>query len=190
MQAAGGADPLTPRRGAAIWVLAIASFVLAVDQLTKVRAVSSLQPGVPSHAFGPVWWTLQRNPGAAFSFLTRVPWLFTVIAIAIVAVILVRLRSFSGGLQGIAVGLVLGGALGNLADRLFRAPGPFRGHVVDFVDLRWWPVFNVADSCIVVGAALLILASWRRDVRERREREAAAREGDARDPSPPEPRDA
>lgn len=108
-----------------------------------------------------MWWTLQRNPGAAFSFLTRAPWLFTALAIGIVVVILARLRSVPPGLTAVAVGLVFGGALGNLGDRLFRAPGPFRGHVVDFIDLRWWPVFNVADSCIVVGALLLIFASSR-----------------------------
>jgi signal peptidase II len=147
-------------------LLAVALLVLAADVLTKILAVARLTPGVPAHAIGPVRWTLQRNPGAAFSLFTKVPVLFTIFAAAIVVVILARLSHVRDRVTAVALGLVLGGALGNLGDRVFRAPGPLRGHVVDFVDLRVWPVFNVADACIVSGALLLLIASSRRPARD------------------------
>ncbi len=137
---------------AAVWI--------AVDQITKAIAVARLTPGEPVHALdGIVYWTLQRNPGAAFSFLTSVPWLFTILAFAISIGIVVYSPRVQGRLNAFALGLVLGGAVGNLVDRVARAPGPFRGHVIDFIDFRVWPVFNVADSGVVVGAILLVVAS-------------------------------
>jgi signal peptidase II len=92
--------------------------------------------------------------------------LFTLVALGIVAVIVRTARRLRSRAWAVTLGLLLGGALGNLADRLLRAPGPLRGHVVDFVDLQWhgrsvWPVFNVADAAIVTGALLAVLLSWR-----------------------------
>jgi signal peptidase II len=103
-----------------------------------------------------------RNPGAAFSLATGYTWVLTIVAIAVVVVIARVARRLRSPGWAIALGLVLGGALGNLGDRLFRAPGPLQGHVVDMVsvfapDGRAWPVFNVADSAIVCGGILLVL---------------------------------
>lgn len=136
--------------------------MLAADQVTKAIAVASLRPGRPVEVIdGVLSWSLHRNPGAAFGIFQRVPVLFTVLAIGISVVIVAVSRRASPGLHAIGLGLVLGGALGNLADRLFRPPGPFRGRVIDFIDFRVWPAFNVADAAVVVGAALLLLASAR-----------------------------
>ena len=163
--------PFLPR--AALLLLAIAWIVLLADQATKQLAMTSLRPGTTTPVIdGVLHWTLQRNPGAAFGILQRFPMVFTALAIALVIGVAVNLRRIPDVGHGVAVGLVLGGAMGNLADRLFRDPGPFRGHVVDFIDLRVWPVFNIADSAIVAGAGLLIVASWRLDQRTRHEQHA------------------
>jgi signal peptidase II len=111
---------------------------------------------------GALYLVVFRNSGAAFSMATGLTWLLSLIALAVVMAIIrlaPRLRSPGWAL---GLGLVLGGALGNLVDRLLRAPGPLRGHVVDFLSLlapdgSVWPVFNVADSAIVCGGALLVL---------------------------------
>jgi signal peptidase II len=105
---------------------------------------------------------LGRNPGAAFSLATGYTWVLTLIAVAVVVVIVRISRKLRSTGWALALGLVLGGALGNLTDRLFRAPGPLQGHVVDVVSLfapdgSVWPVFNLADSSIVCGGILLVL---------------------------------
>ena len=110
-----------------------------------------------------VVWTLRldlaRNTGAAFSrFVGQGP-LIGLLAIGIVAVLLWQGRTVGSRTGAVALGLILGGALGNLADRAFRGGGFMQGAVVDFIDLRWWPVFNVADSCVVIGAILLVIVS-------------------------------
>ena len=141
---------------------ATAGLTVAADQVTKAIAVATLKNGESVRGIdGLVHWTLQRNPGAAFGIFQRVPVLFTILAIAISVVIVASARRVRDRFHGAALGLVLGGALGNLADRLFRPPGPFRGRVVDFVDLRVWPTFNLADAAIVVGAVLLAIAGMR-----------------------------
>jgi len=149
---------VSPRR-----LLAVTAFVVvALDQITKAVALAALDDGESVRAIdGVLHWTLQRNPGAAFGIFRRAPVLFTVLAIVIAAAIVVAAPRVHDRLNGAALGLVLGGALGNLGDRLFRPPGPFRGRVVDFIDLRVWPTFNVADVAVVVGAVLLALASLR-----------------------------
>lgn len=139
-----------------------AGVALAADQVTKAVAVAALRGGESVRAIdGILFWTLERNPGAAFGLFRRVPVLFTVLAIAISAAILAMIPRLKGGLQAMALGLVLGGAVGNLADRLFRPPGPFRGRVVDFIDFRVWPTFNLADVAVVAGAGLLAIAGFR-----------------------------
>jgi signal peptidase II len=141
----------------------IAVVVLAADILTKVVAVAQLEDREPVEVLdGLVYLQLLRNPGAAFSFATGYTWALTIIAIAVVVVIVRVARRLRSSGWAVALGLVLGGALGNLVDRIFRAPGPLRGHVVDMVSLfapdgRVWPVFNVADSSIVCGGVLLVL---------------------------------
>ncbi len=130
--------------------------VCAVDQATKVWALTALSDGAPREVIGSfLRLYLVRNPGAAFSLGTGSTWVLTVLA-AVVLVVLVRASRRLGSLGWAwAFGLVLGGALGNLTDRLIRDPGFGVGHVVDFIDYNGWFVGNVADIAIV-GAALLI----------------------------------
>ncbi|CAM3022385.1 signal peptidase II [Skermania piniformis] len=138
-------------------LLGVAAVLLLADVLTKVAVVSWLQPGRSVSVIGDlVTLRLVRNPGAAFSFATGMTWLLTCIAIAVVVGVIRFGRRLRSTWWAVGLGMVLAGALGNLVDRLFRAPGPLQGHVVDFVSVGWWPVFNVADSSIVCGAILLI----------------------------------
>lgn len=142
---------------------ALAALVLALDVVTKVVAVAQLEGREPVAVLGGlVYLQLLRNPGAAFSLATGYTWVLSIIMIAVIVVIVRVARRLRSAGWAVALGLVLGGALGNLTDRLFRAPGPLEGHVVDFVSLfapdgRIWPVFNVADSSIVSGGILLVL---------------------------------
>jgi signal peptidase II len=105
--------------------------------------------------------TLVRNPGAAFGLATGLTLLLTCVAAVVVLVLLRMAGRLRDRGWAIAFGLLLGGATGNLVDRLFRQPGPFRGHVVDFLQLPNWPVFNIADSAICVAAALVVFRSLR-----------------------------
>ncbi|MGW0252533.1 signal peptidase II [Nocardia goodfellowii] len=138
-------------------VLLIAAVLLGLDLLTKTIAVAQLTPGDPVYLIGD-WarFSLVRNPGAAFSMATGMTWLLTLVAAGVVIGVIRIGRTLRSLWWAIGLGMVLGGALGNLIDRLFRAPGPLQGHVVDFVAIGWWPVFNVADSAIVCGAILLV----------------------------------
>ena len=148
-----------PRRRVGLLVT-VAAVVLAVDIVSKVLAVRMLNPGQPVSIIGDtVTWTLVRNSGAAFSMATGYTWILTLIATAVVIGIIWMGRRLVSPWWAIGLGMILGGALGNLVDRFFRWPGPLRGHVVDFLSLGWWPVFNVADACVVGGAALLVALS-------------------------------
>jgi signal peptidase II len=134
--------------------------------LTKVWAVARLADDEIELLGGLVVLHEQRNPGAAFSIAGGATVLFSLLAIGIAVFILRTARTLTSRGWALALGLVLGGALGNLVDRLLRDPAPLRGHVVDFIDLHWngqsvWPVFNVADMAIVTGGALALLLSWR-----------------------------
>lgn len=149
-------------RSRAAIVLGVAAAIVAGDQVTKTVALHALVPGRSVSAIdGILHWTLQRNPGAAFGLFQRIPVLFTILAIAIAVAILATMGRSRDLPTAVAMGLVLGGALGNLADRLFRPPGPFRGRVIDFIDFRVWPTFNLADAAVVCGAVLLAIASLR-----------------------------
>ncbi|MGW0043079.1 signal peptidase II [Rhodococcus sp. NPDC003348] len=139
-------------------LVVIAAVVLVLDLVTKIAAVRFIEPGNPIHIIGDVvTLKLIRNPGAAFSMATGMTWLLTLVAIAVVVAVIKIGRTLRSPWWALGLGLVLGGALGNLIDRIFRAPGPLQGHVVDFVSVGWWPVFNVADSGVVCGAILLVL---------------------------------
>src|SRR5256885_13096699 len=163
----------SPRRTALI-LFAVAAVVVAIDQVTKALVVSNLREGESRRVIGGVLaWTLQRNPGSAFGLFRHFPVVFTVLAALIALVIVVRAPRVHDRLTGVALGLVLGGALGNLVDRIARPPGVFRGRVIDFIDFHWWPVFNVADAAVVIGALLLLMASYRAE-RRAKERERAA----------------
>ncbi len=141
------------------WLLVIAAVVLAVDLGTKTLVVAKMTPGEPISIIGDVVrLTLIRNSGAAFSMATGMTWLLTLVAVAVVIGVIRIGRTLRSLGWAVGLGLVLGGAVGNLVDRLFRAPGPLQGHVIDFIAVtRWWPVFNVADSAIVCGAILLVV---------------------------------
>ncbi|GAA4806238.1 hypothetical protein GCM10023200_49770 [Actinomycetospora chlora] len=149
------ADP-PPRRVTTLVVLTLA--VVALDLVTKIVMVSWLRDGERVPLVGDlVSFTLIRNPGAAFSLATGMTWVLTLVALAVVIGIARFARRLRSRGWAVALGLVLGGALGNLVDRFFRGPGPLQGHVVDFVSVGWFPVFNVADSAITVGGVLLVL---------------------------------
>ncbi|MDV7244151.1 MULTISPECIES: signal peptidase II [Rhodococcus] len=136
----------------------IAGVVLITDLVTKVLAVARIEPGESVRVIGDVvTLRLVRNPGAAFSMATGMTWLLTLVAVGVVIGVVRIGRTLRSPWWALGLGLVLGGALGNLVDRFFRAPGVMQGHVVDFVSVGWWPVFNVADSGIVCGAVLLVV---------------------------------
>ncbi|MDV6275494.1 signal peptidase II [Rhodococcus erythropolis] len=139
-------------------LIAIAAVILLSDILTKVWAVAAVKPGQPIEIIGDVvTFTMVRNPGAAFSMATSMTWILTLVAIGVVIGVIKIGRTLRSPWWALGLGLVLGGALGNLVDRFFRSPGIMRGHVVDFVSVGWWPVFNIADSAIVCGAILLVV---------------------------------
>lgn len=152
--------PPAPTRRRLRLLLSIAAVVLVVDIATKVLAVELLTPGQPVPIIGDtVTWTLVRNSGAAFSMATGYTWVLTLIAIGVVIGIVWMGRRLVSPWWALGLGMILGGALGNLVDRFFRSPGPLRGHVVDFLSIGWWPVFNVADPAVVGGAILLVVLS-------------------------------
>ena len=139
-----------------------AVLVYGADQLTKAWATANLVSGEPRELVGSVLQlNLTRNSGAAFSIATGATWALTIIASAVVLFILFTARRLGSRGWALALGLLLGGALGNLTDRVFRAPGPGRGHVVDFLQLPNFPVFNIGDSAIVTAAALIGLLAFR-----------------------------
>ena len=153
-----------PRRRRMAVLAAVAAFVLAADLLTKAIVVAHLRPDQPVHLIGNVltlWLT--RNPGAAFSVGTGETIIFTVIAFGVVVYIARTARRLYSIAWAIALGLLLGGAMGNLGDRIFRAPGLFRGYVVDWIGVvpRYYPIFNLADSAIVCGGILTVILALR-----------------------------
>lgn len=164
MQAARGAAvaaddvPVDDRdRSAAGWVWLTAGVVLVLDVVSKLIVVATLSDRAPVHLVGhTLQLTVTRNGGAAFSVGTGATILFTAVAVAVVVVIARTARRLRSRGWAVAFGLLLGGALGNLTDRVFRSPGVFRGHVVDWIELPHWPIFNLADSAIVLGGVLAV----------------------------------
>lgn len=135
---------------------------VAADQVTKALVAADLEGGPPVHVLGDaVTFDVSRNSGAAFSFAPMATLLFTVIAVGVAVVIVRTAATLRSRVWALALGLILAGAVGNLLDRLFRTPGVGRGAVVDFIDVRYFATFNVADSCITVGAVIAVLLSWR-----------------------------
>ena len=155
MQAARGTS-LSRRVVAVVGLLAY-----LVDVLTKVLAVQHLE-GKDVHVLGELFVLhLTRNPGAAFSTGTAYTPVLACVAIVALVIVLFVSRRVAERVWAVALGLLLGGIAGNLTDRLVRPPGPMRGHVVDLFMVPHWPVFNVADMCINVAAALIILQTFR-----------------------------
>lgn len=185
--------PSTPeapaRRGAGrtgplgVLTAVVAAVVIVVDQLTKSWALHHTAP--PQHVVGPLWLELTFNPGAAFGLGKGVtPVVETAVIILVAILLLGARRSARRGdrLEALALGLLVGGALGNLGDRLFRHLPGHPGAVIDWIEVaqvrghEYWPVFNLADASIVVGAILL---AWRLSVRPARHRAAGASAGTA-----------
>ncbi|MCJ8505844.1 signal peptidase II [Kocuria flava] len=146
------------RRAVLPLAVGAALLVYALDQLTKWWAVAQLVPGVRVPVVdGLLWWQFIRNPGAAFSLGEDITWVFTLVMAVVSVAVAVTLRRVRSRAWALALGLVLGGALGNLTDRLLREPGFGVGHVVDFIAVPRFAIFNVADCGVVVGVGLVVL---------------------------------
>jgi signal peptidase II len=141
-------------------VVAVSAGIVALEQITKAWAVSSLAGEPPIEVIGSfLRFTYVENTGAAFGLGTGYTWIFTLIAIVVVMVILRTASRLGSYLWAVALGGLLGGALGNLIDRLIRDPSIGQGYVVDFIQLPLWPVFNVADMAIVGSAIAMVVLS-------------------------------
>jgi signal peptidase II len=149
----------TDGRSVAPLTVAVAVAVVVVDQLTKWWAVRTLDERDID-----IFWTLRfhlsYNTGMAFSRGQDWGPLIGVVALVIVVVLLLSVKRTASRLSEVTVGLIIGGAIGNIIDRLVRDPGWLRGGVVDFIDFQWFPIFNVADMAITIGGALLIVTSY------------------------------
>jgi signal peptidase II len=136
--------------------------VLGLDQLTKHYIVTTFAPG-ESKIFVPhtIWWTYVQNHAGAFGLFGTQSWLLVAMAVVVLGVFWYAFRDLAARslVVRIAFGAIVGGAIGNFVDRFHY------GFVVDFIDFRWWPVFNVADSCITLGVVVLILTTFRRERR-------------------------
>ena len=138
--------------------LVVALAVLVADQLAKLWVVGHLvlgreYPVVP----GLLWWEHIRNSGGAFSLGSGATWFFTLVMAVVAVGILWLIRRVRDTGWALALGLVLGGTAGNLTDRLLREPGPGRGHVVDFIAVPHFAIFNIADCAVVVGICLVLV---------------------------------
>ncbi|MCB1257155.1 MAG: signal peptidase II [Microthrixaceae bacterium] len=147
-------------------VAALAIVTLAVDQLSKRAMLASLDIGEPVSVLGPLRWNLAFNTGMAFSRGANAGPIIGLIALVITSVMIVLARNSNSKFQLVAMGAIIGGALGNVLDRLLRVGnlgspidgGFMSGAVVDFIDLQFWPIFNVADMAVVVGGLALALS--------------------------------
>jgi signal peptidase II len=160
VSAAPGGWPAGQRRVGVL--LAIAVTVLTCDIVTKTIVVATLSDRAPLRLLGGLLTLrVSRNPGAAFSIGPSMTLVFSVIAAGVIIVILRTSRRIRNLPWAITLGLLLGGATGNLIDRLFRYPGPFLGYVVDWIQVPHWPVFNIADSSVVCGGVLAVFLAVR-----------------------------
>jgi lipoprotein signal peptidase len=152
--------PGRPRRIGLL--IGVAVFVIAADVISKSIVVAKMSDRGPIRLLGGLLTiTLTRNGGAAFSIGTSMTIVFTVVAVGVIVYILRAARNLRSIGWAVTLGLLLGGATGNLIDRIFRAPAPFQGHVVDWIELPHWPVFNLADSSIVCAGVLVVLLALR-----------------------------
>jgi signal peptidase II len=136
--------------------------VLGLDQLTKALALAHLTPGEPVDVIGGLLkFNLIRNPGAAFSLGAGYTPVISVIQIAVALGVIYLSRKLGSVGWAIAFGLLFGGAVGNITDRIFREPSPFHGHVVDFLQTPHWAIFNVADMAVTSAAILLVIQTLR-----------------------------
>lgn len=140
-------------------MLPIAALVVLFDQLTKDWAIGALADGRARHVIWTLQWNLSFNSGMAFSKGQGVGPIIGLVALLVVVLIAVSVRHSNSRTVLIAAGFVMGGALGNLVDRLFRGEGWLHGSVIDFIDFQWFPIFNVADIGVNVGGILFVLWS-------------------------------
>ena len=151
-----------PSRRRVVLLVAIAATVYLLDQVSKAVVVAALRPGRVVHLIdGVLQLQVLRNSGAAFSIGTSMTVVFSLIAVGVIFFIVRTSRRLGSAPWAVTLGLLLGGATGNLTDRLLRSPGTLRGDVVDWIQLPHWPVFNLADSAIVCGGVLAVLLATR-----------------------------
>lgn len=156
-------DPAVPSRSRLIVLFAaVAASLYALDVLGKVWAVRQLTPGETVDLVGP-YFTLHliRNPGAAFSTGTAYTEVLSVLSVIAIGAVLWVSRRLGSRLWAVGLGALLAGVAGNLTDRVFREPGFLEGHVVDYLRLPHWPIFNIADICINAAAAIIIIQALR-----------------------------
>jgi signal peptidase II len=140
----------------------VAILTLSLDVATKNWAASTLSDRQPREIIGSILkFHYTRNSGAAFSLATGSTWIFTLVATVVALTVIVVAGKIGSRRWALALGLLLGGSLGNLGDRIFRSPGHLSGHVVDWIELPHWPIFNIADSAIVIAALIITLLSAR-----------------------------
>jgi signal peptidase II len=151
-----------PRPGL-LWLFAgFAVFAYAFDQLTKLWVTSTMVEGERIPVLPPLLhWYYIRNSGAAFSIGENVTWVFTIVMAGVSVAILFQLRKLGSAWWALSLGLLLGGAFGNLTDRLFREPSFAMGHVVDFIQLPNFAIFNIADSAVVSAVVVICLLTLR-----------------------------
>ncbi len=158
-------DPAHARRiparyGALMLLCTVVAYTF--DQLTKWWVVTTMTEGQVIPVLPPLLdWRFIRNPGAAFSIGTDYTWVFTIIMVVVATAIVLQVRRVASWGWAVALGLVLGGALGNLTDRLLREPSFGQGHVVDFIALPNFAIFNIADSAVVSGVVLICILTLR-----------------------------
>ena len=138
--------------------LLISAVIVLLDQISKAWALRDLADGRIIHVIWTMQFNLTYNRGLAFSRGTGIGPIIGVIGLVVVALLLLSLRRADNALTRVATGLIIGGAVGNILDRLFRGSGWMRGAVIDFIDFQWWPVFNIADMAIMIGAATMMVA--------------------------------
>jgi signal peptidase II len=157
---AGGVRPIERRR-LRLLVALVAVTGLTADLVTKIIAVTQLEPLASVRLLGGLLTLrLIRNPGAAFSQGQRFTYVFAIAGIVVLTFVVIKLVPRIGHpAWAVAIGLLCAGVAGNLTDRLFRPPGVLRGHVIDFLELPYWPIFNVADMCITAAAIMIIFLS-------------------------------
>jgi signal peptidase II len=163
MQTTRGTNAVTTERPLALrgvyaYLLVTAAVVVGIDQITKQLALDRLEGDGVDILWGFLTLRVTFNPGGAFGVAPGLPWLFVVAAAVIGVVVLITARQADSKSAAIALGLVLGGGVGNIFDRVVR---DFGGRVVDFIDLHWWPLFNVADAAIVCGVIFILWSSVR-----------------------------
>jgi signal peptidase II len=155
---------VTGARRLAAWLYATAGLTYLVDRLTKLWAERALAGRPPLTVIpGVLQLNYTTNSGGAFGLGQSAPWVFAAATILVAAAIVASSFRLRNGPTAVALGLILGGAFGNLTDRAARGDGLLSGRVVDFIDFHVWPVFNVADSAIVIGAVLLAMGGIRRE---------------------------